>query len=41
MRLLRALVHRLFPRLHWWAEAARGPLRWICAGCGARTYELP
>ncbi|WP_279616322.1 hypothetical protein [Streptomyces atriruber] len=41
MRPLRILMHRVFPALHWWAEAAGGPLRWICTGCGAQTYELP
>lgn len=34
-------LHRVFPRLHRWAEMARGPLRWTCAGCGARRAEYP
>ncbi len=34
-------LHHLFPRLHRWAEMASGPLRWTCAGCGARRTEMP
>ncbi|MFJ4828465.1 hypothetical protein ACIP79_00765 [Streptomyces sp. NPDC088747] len=41
MTLLLALLHGAFPKLHRWAEMTRGPLRWTCAGCGARRTEMP
>ncbi|SOE25684.1 hypothetical protein SAMN05442782_2428 [Streptomyces sp. OK228] len=41
MIALVALLHSLFPKLHCWAEMTRGPLRWTCAGCGARRNEMP
>lgn len=41
MIVIRAAVHGLFPWMHRWTEMVRGPLRWTCAGCGARRAEYP